>query len=37
MFVAEPTHGTARKWNVTFKNRKEMEGHSSDGSLEERL
>jgi hypothetical protein len=27
----------AKKWNVTFKNREEMEGHSSDGSLEESL
>ena len=37
MLVAERTHGMAKKWNITYKNRKEMEGHNSDGSLEDNL
>jgi hypothetical protein len=35
MLVAERTHGMAKKWNVTYKNRKETEGHISDASLKD--
>jgi hypothetical protein len=37
MLVVERTHGMVKKWNVTYKNKKEMEGHNLDGSLEESL
>jgi len=37
MLVVEGTHGVAKKWNVTYKNKKEIEGHNSDGSLKESL